>query len=250
MKLTKRAIFGLCLIAVGVIVFLLPFTLTVTAALLVGFGLFTLLIDYVAVKRENKKLAEKLTRAALIAVAVLISLCGVLSWNSDSDDMSQKDVEFVVVLGAQIRGDQPSRTLRERLDLAALYLSEHPQASVFVTGGQGTDEVCTEAEVMHRYLIEEKGISADRITMENRASDTRENLIYSRELAQSQGVGTEEVLIITSEFHMLRAKFLALTLGMEPYGLTSTTTPRVLLWNYYLREIFAFVKAFAETAAM
>ena len=175
-------------------------------------------------------------------MAVLISLCGVLSWNTYSDDVTGENFDFVVVLGAQTHGDQPSRTLRERLDLAYDYLTAHPQAHVVVSGGQGPDEDYTEAEVMRSYLIG-RGIAPDRILKEEQASNTRENLYNSQQIAQENGLDTSRVLIITSEFHMNRARFIAYDLGMSPYGITSTTTPKFLQWNYYLREIFAFGKA-------
>ena len=127
--------------------------------------------------------------------------------------------EFVVVLGAQVQGDEPSLTLKKRLDLALSYLNDHPQAKVIVSGAQGADEAYTEAYVMAK------------------------NLEYSRVLAEQHGMDTTSVLIITSDFHLCRAKYLARRLGMEPYGLASQTWPEILRVNYLLREVFAFIKA-------
>ena len=150
--------------------------------------------------------------------------------------------EFVVALGAQVQGDQPSLTLKKRLDLALEYLTGHPQASVVVSGGQGADEAYTEASVMAKYLTA-RGVDESRVLLEEQANDTRENLEFSRTLAQAHGMRTDRVLIITSDFHLCRAKYLAKKLGMEPYGLASRTSPEVLRVNYLLREVFAFVKA-------
>ena len=147
-----------------------------------------------------------------------------------------------MVLGAQVQGDQPSLTLKKRLDLALEYLTGHPQASVVVSGGQGADEAYTEASVMAKYLTA-RGVDESRVLLEEQASDTRENLEFSRTLAQAHGMRTDRVLIITSDFHLCRAKYLAKKLGMEPYGLASRTSPEVLRVNYLLREVFAFVKA-------
>ena len=71
----------------------------------------------------------------------------------------------------------------------------------------------------------------------------RENLLFSAKLAEEAGFDTSRVLIVTSDFHMCRAKYIAKTLGMEPYGLTSSTWPWILKLNYTLREVFAFCKA-------
>ena len=95
---------------------------------------------------------------------------------------------------------------------------------------------------MVRYLIEH-GADASRIIEEDEASNTRENLLFSAKLAEAAGLDTSRVLIVTSDFHMCRAKYIARTLGMTPYGLTSATAPWVLKVNYELREVFAFVKA-------
>lgn len=93
---------------------------------------------------------------------------------------------FVVVLGAQTHGDRPSRTLRERLDLAAEYLEAHPAARVIVSGGQGADETQTEASVMDAYL-RGKGIAAERIVQETQARTTREKSQQREKLAAEAG---------------------------------------------------------------
>ena len=121
------------------------------------------------------------------------------------------------MLGAQVQGDGPSLTLKKRLDRALLFMQENPDKTVIVSGGQGPDEAHTEASVMAAYLIAH-GADALRVIEEDRASNTRENLLFSAQLAEARGLDTSRVLIITSDFHMCRAKYIARTLGMEPYG--------------------------------
>ena len=87
---------------------------------------------------------------------------------------------------------------------------------------------------MAKYLTA-RGVDESRVLLEEQASDTRENLEFSRTLAQTHGMRTDRVLIITSDFHLCRAKYLAKKLGMEPYGLASRTSPEVLRVNYLLR---------------
>ena len=147
------------------------------------------------------------------------------------------------MLGAQVQGDGPSLTLKKRLDKTLAFMRENPDKTVIVSGGQGPDEAYTEASVMARYLIEH-GADASRIIEEDEASNTRENLLFSAKLAEAAGLDTSRVLIVTSDFHMCRAKYIARTLSMEPYGLASDTWPWILKVNYTLREVFAFCKAF------
>ena len=149
---------------------------------------------------------------------------------------------YISVLGAQVQGDGPSLTLKKRLDKALEFLQAHPDRTVIVSGGQGPDEAHTEASVMAQYLLAH-GADASQILEEPQASNTRENLLFSAKLADEAGFDTSRVLIVSSDFHMCRAKYIAKTLGMEPYGLSSGTWPWILKLNYTLREVFAFCKA-------
>ena len=63
----------------------------------------------------------------------------------------------VIVLGCKAKGEKPSRMLRYRLNTAYDYLSENQDAVCILSGGQGEDEIITEAECMYNYLVD-KGI--------------------------------------------------------------------------------------------
>ncbi|MEI3193353.1 MAG: YdcF family protein [Lachnospiraceae bacterium] len=89
--------------------------------------------------------------------------------------------DYLVVLGAQVRGTVPSRALKKRLDTAAEYLGKNLETKVVVSGGKGAGEEITEAEAMENYLLE-LGIEKDRIIMEDRSTTTSENLRYTGEL--------------------------------------------------------------------
>ena len=116
--------------------------------------------------------------------------------------------DFIVVLGAQVQGDGPSLTLKKRLDKALEFLQAHPDRTAIVSGGQGPDEAHTEASVMAQYLLAH-GADASQILEEPQASNTRENLLFSAKLAEEAGFDTSRVLIVTSDFHMCRAKYIA-----------------------------------------
>ena len=228
--------------ALGMICIALPFHVGMTGVCLLLLAAVLAALELLRRKKAPRIWSRILIALTALGMAAVFGSMGLIIAQGRDDEMPQKAPEFVVVLGAQINGDQPSLTLKKRLDRAYEYMTEHPQATVFVSGGQGPDETQTEASVMAAYL-ERRGIAPERIVREEQASDTRENLIFSAELAQARGVDTGSVLIITSDFHMARAKYIARTLGMTPYGLTSATVPWVLKVNYELREVFAFVKA-------
>lgn len=150
----------------------------------------------------------------------------------------QEDVDYLVVLGAQVRGDTITKSLKYRLDEAYDYLVEHPDTKVIVTGGQGEGENISEAAAMRNYLVE-KGIGRERIVMERYATNTKQNLTYSRALIEEKDAS---VGIVTNSFHVFRSVSIARKLGMENVTGIPAKSDRLLLPNYMIREFFAVIK--------
>mgnify|MGYP000059286597 FL=1 len=227
----------------GFALIVIPFHVAMTGICFLGLSAVCILLRLLRGKKH-----ERTWRVILLTLtgACMLTVFGAMAYidrsgRSDTFEAGSAP-EFVVVLGAQVQGDEPSLTLKKRLDKTLEFMQEHPDRTVIVSGGQGPDEAHTEASVMARYLIEH-GVDESRVIQEEQAHDTRENLEYSRVLAEQHGMDTTSVLIITSDFHLCRAKYLARRLGMEPYGLASQTWPEILRVNYLLREVFAFIKA-------
>ena len=153
----------------------------------------------------------------------------------------QEGDNTIIVLGCLIQGDSPSQMLAGRLDKAVAYLQAHPQARCIVSGGQGENEDYTEAYVMAEYLISH-GISPDRILKEEDSTDTEENLLFSSQLIRSEGL-SEDVVIVTDDFHMFRAMERARQNGLTPTALPSQP-PWALAPCYWLREVFGIVEMY------
>lgn len=142
---------------------------------------------------------------------------------------------YIVVLGAGVNGDTPSLSLVNRLDAAYGYLTANPETVAVVTGGQGPGENLTEAAAMRAWL-EAKGIASDRIVEEDKAVSTKENLAFSFDLIRARGGDLQNVAVVSSEYHLYRAKLLAAQLGVAVTGIAGETTLPVLRLNYFIRE--------------
>lgn len=153
--------------------------------------------------------------------------------------MPEEPQDYVIVLGAHVRATGPSRALALRLDKAYEYALEHPDTTIIVSGGQGSNEPCTESSAMKQYL-KEKGIAEDRILEEEQSTNTRENLIFSKEMIpENASVG-----IISNGFHICRALHLAETLGYEHASGIPAKSDLATQPTNLLREFFAVVKDF------
>ena len=230
--------------ALGAVCLALPLHIGMTGVCLLLLAAVLLALRILKKKNAPKGWSRLLIGLTAAGMAAIFGAMGYIAVQGQDSVMTKEQTpEFIVVLGAQVQGDGPSLTLKKRLDTTLKFMQENPDKTVIVSGGQGPDEAYTEASVMASYLTEH-GADASRIIEEDEASNTRENLLFSAKLAEAAGLDTSRVLIVTSDFHMCRAKYIARTLSMEPYGLASSTWPWVLKVNYTLREVFAFCKAF------
>lgn len=153
-------------------------------------------------------------------------------------DKPTKNPETILILGARVWGTseenvRPSTVLKERLDTALPYIKKHPTTPVIVSGGQGEDEPVSEAQVMKDYLVE-KGISEKQIILENTSTRTEENIRNAQKKRP-----LHNVVVVTSDFHLYRAKLLARRAGIKKVsGLPAVSNSSSKTKNY-LREIIA-----------
>ena len=148
----------------------------------------------------------------------------------------------IVVLGCKASGTNPSWMLEDRLNKAFRVLTDHPDAMCVVTGGKGDDEDYTEAYVMKKYLTD-KGISPDRILMEEAAGSTEENLLYTKTVIELNGL-SENIVIVTDRFHELRARMWAEKSGfVNIYAACCETRPYLVI-GYWFREMFGLARLY------
>ena len=167
-----------------------------------GVCLLLLAAVLLALRILKKKDAPRVWSRILIgltaaSMAVIFGAMGYIAVQGIDSSMQEADVpDFIVVLGAQVQGDGPSLTLKKRLDRTLEFLQANPDKTVIVSGGQGADEVHTEASVMAQYLLA-RGAQPAQVIEEDQASNTRENLLFSAALAEARGIDTSRVLIVT-----------------------------------------------------
>ena len=143
----------------------------------------------------------------------------------------------VIVLGAAVYGETPCLMLTQRLDAAARYLDANPDAACILSGGQGPGEDISEAEAMKRYLLE-KGVDESRLYMEDKSTNTFENIQFSKRILEEHRL-SPTVVIATQEFHQYRAQAFARRAGLTDAGPCTCHTPPYLLLCYWVRECAA-----------
>ncbi|MFF8675255.1 YdcF family protein [Streptomyces sp. NPDC015242] len=137
------------------------------------------------------------------------------------------ETTHVVVLGAGLDGDRPGPLLTRRLERAlaidAARAPDTPGVVFVVSGGQGEDEVCSEADAMADYL-RGRGVPADRIIREDRSVNTGQNLRFSAALVDDATPG-HCATVVTSGFHVYRTTLLARRVGVRVHVVGAATSP-------------------------
>ncbi len=192
-------------------------------------------------------LKVSLITTAMLAVCLFLFVEGLVI---HSMFLSYPDnLDYVIVLGAQVKGEQVTKSLAMRLDKALEYNRQNDHVIFVVSGGQGADEVITEAEAMKRYLVA-GGVEKERIIMEGHSENTNENMKNSFSYIVVNWYGREEwvegvnpkVGVISNNFHIFRARSIARKQGFSKISGIPAKADLLLLPNQVLREFFALLK--------
>lgn len=168
--------------------------------------------------------------------------------------------DYVIVLGARVRGAKISNSLKQRLDRAIEYSEEYPNTVLVLSGGKGPGEDISEARAMYEYL-QYNGIPADKLLIEDQSSDTVQNIEFSSAVIERQEYNREQAArahlmefyrerqdgdtikigILTSNYHIFRAELIARKLDVETVGVAASCDP-ILAVHLWIREAFAVLK--------
>ena len=204
-------------------------------------GLFSGLLTVYGFLFDSLKSTIWLHAVVVFGVTVfLVSATSLAVYGSKSRESFKESA--AIVLGSGIRGEHVSPNLAKRLDKAIEYSNKNPKAFIIVSGGQGRDEKMTEARAMENYLIS-KGMPKERIIKEEKSTTTEENFLFSLEIAREKGLDTDNMLYITSAFHVYRAGLLLKRMGIKMEYMGSGVMWYTIPMSY-MREVMAIVRTY------
>ena len=185
----------------------------------------------------------KTSRAFFIAAVICIILIAVflaaffttlhiIVMHSKTTD---EERSTLIILGCKIRGSTPSKALLNRAKAAAEYMKKHPCAITIASGGQGKHEDLCEAQCIYSILVDE-GIDGGRIILEDKSTNTDENIRFSREIINKNAL-SKDVAIATSDYHQYRASLICKKFGLNACAVSTKSSP-LYVPTYFTREVF------------
>jgi len=125
------------------------------------------------------------------------------------------DVDCILVLGAGVwNNDRPSGMLEDRLIQGIELYKAGISNRLLMSGDHGRIDY-DEVNVMKQYAME-AGIPSDVIFMDHAGFSTYESIYRAKEIFQ-----TDKIIIVSQQYHLYRALFVAEKLGIEAYGVSS-----------------------------
>ena len=174
-------------------------------------------------------------------VVLFVFLSGLIAFSCfvviGMNDAPDRNCDYVIVLGAEVSGNEPSEVLRQRIDAAYDYLIENENTIAVCTGGLGGGVEISEGECAARELIK-RGIPESRIMFEDKSRTTVENFRFALEKITDE---PKSIAVVSSGFHISRAKLiLSCFTDAEVSGLPATGFG-LLTPHYIAREYIVFL---------
>lgn len=151
---------------------------------------------------------------------------------------SPQGLDYIIILGAAVRGENPTSPLQLRMEKALEYLNSNPGTIAIATGGTGRNADISEAECIRRYLVG-NGIAPERILLEEKARDTQENIRNSFAMIPDENAS---VGVVTSNFHVYRALLICRLEGHEGVCGVPARAYLTLGIHYTVREFFGVME--------
>ena len=152
-----------------------------------------------------------------------------------------EDVDCILVLGCLVNdGGVPSDMLHDRLRQSVELYKMGAAPKLLMSGDHGR-EYYDEVDAMKIYAVGQ-GIASEHVFMDHAGFSTYESMYRAKEI-----FGVKKVIIVTQEYHLYRAVYIARSLGLDAYGVTSDYNRYLGQFRRDVREVLARVKDFGTS---
>lgn len=198
-------------------------------------------------KKTFLKIACVLLAIVLLGATAIAAINGIVIGAAAEKILSLEnaaklsDVDCILVLGCLVKDDGvPSDMLRDRLKFGVELYRLGAAPKLLMTGDHGRKDY-DEVDAMKQFAVD-AGIASEHIFMDHAGFSTYESMYRAKEV-----FGAKKIIIVTQQYHLYRAVYIANRLGLEAYGVASDVN---VYWDQFsrdVREALARVKDFGTT---
>lgn len=151
------------------------------------------------------------------------------------------NVDCILVLGCGVKADgRPSDMLHDRLRRSVELFEQGAAPKLLMTGDHGRKNY-DEVDVMKSFAVD-SGIASEDVFMDHAGFSTYESIYRAKEIFKAK-----KIIIVTQEYHLYRAIYIAERLGLEAYGVSADYRAYYGQTGRDMREILARVKDFGTS---
>lgn len=195
-------------------------------------------------KKKLLVLAAVLVSLTVLGGAVVLGINGYVVASTreqiltPEEAASLTDVDCILVLGCRVYDDgTPSAMLHDRLRQGVELYMAGAAPKLLMSGDHGQTDY-DEVNAMKQFAVE-AGIASSDVFMDHAGFSTYESAYRAKEI-----FGVEKVIIVTQEYHLHRALYIARQLGLEAYGVAADYRSYAGQFMREIREILARNKDF------
>lgn len=177
---------------------------------------------------------------SIIIVLLVNEFVKLSTKNQILDEINIKDIDCILILGAGVKNNTPSKMLEDRL-VTGIELYKNGISPKIIMSGDHSKTDYDEVNVMKDYAINNGVLSSD-IFMDHAGFSTYESIYRAKEIFKAK-----KIIIVTQEYHLYRALYIANSLGIEAYGIKTEKKKYVGDTYRELREILARNKDFVTS---
>lgn len=152
-----------------------------------------------------------------------------------------EDVDCIIVLGCRVNGSEPSPMLKDRLTVGVELYKAGAAPKLLMSGDHGREEY-DEVNAMKQFAID-NDIPSEDIFMDHAGFSTYESMYRAAEIFEA-----DKIIVVSQEYHLYRAIYIAEQLGIEAYGVSSDLQSYIYQKRYDFRELLARDKDFVQSA--
>ena len=189
----------------------------------------------------KKKIIKYIIIIMLLIIVTLLSTniyVKLSTKNRIIDDYTNlNNIDCILILGAGVKNNRPSLMLEDRLQKELELYNNSVSNRIIVSGDHGRRDY-DEVNIMKEYL-NQNNVSSSDIFMDHAGFSTYESIYRAKEIFK-----TKKIVIVSQEYHLYRALFIADKLGLEAYGVKAE--PKEYYGDVYreIREVIARIKDF------
>lgn len=197
--------------------------------------------------KKQRKLGRRLLR--LIVILIVLGVLTTLLLNTRVKSAAKdrilppeqaeklSNVDCILVLGCMVMSDEkPSNMLHDRLQRGIELYENGAAPKLLMSGDHGTVQY-DEVHTMKQFALD-AGVKSEDVFMDHAGFDTYDSLYRARDI-----FGAKKIIIVTQEYHLYRALYIAEKLGLDAYGVDAAYRTYSGQRARDMREVLARVKA-------